>query len=437
MKEINRKILAIALPAIASNITTPLLGMIDTAIVGHIGSAAYIGAIAVGSSMFSMLYWLFGFLRMGSSGLTAQSLGKGDHTACNALLYRALAVGLVVGLLMILFSGPLGRTALDFLDADPATRSLAARYFSLVIYGAPAVMCTFALSGWLLGMQNSRTIMWMAMITNVVNIAVSFTLVFGVGMRIEGVAIGTVCAQWIGVIYGLTAAMRIYRPRQPAWHEVLHIGHMLRFFKINTDIFLRTVCLVAVTVWFTRSGARLHVDILAANALLMQLFLFFSYFMDGFAYAGEALSGKYLGMRSYDMLHRTVKALMVWSAMLSVLFAMLYLGCGRLIISLLTDNSHVLSVAMEFLPWIVAVPLVGVLAFVFDGIFIGMTNTRSMLISMLVATALFFGLYILLFPHLSNHGLWLAFIAYLFVRGIVLGVIYRRHSARWQNESQT
>lgn len=227
MKEINRKILAIALPAIASNITTPLLGMIDTAIVGHIGSAAYIGAIAVGSSMFSMLYWLFGFLRMGSSGLTAQSLGKGDHTACNALLYRALAVGLGVGLLMILFSGPLGRTALDFLDADPATRSLAARYFSLVIYGAPAVMCTFALSGWLLGMQNSRTIMWMAMITNVVNITVSFTLVFGVGMRIEGVAIGTVCAQWIGVIYGLTAAMRIYRPGQPAWHEVLHIGHRL------------------------------------------------------------------------------------------------------------------------------------------------------------------------------------------------------------------
>ncbi len=437
MKEINRKILAIALPAIASNITTPLLGMIDTAIVGHIGSAAYIGAIAVGSSMFSMLYWLFGFLRMGSSGLTAQSLGKGDHTACNALLYRALAVGLGVGLLMILFSGPLGRTALDFLDADPATRSLAARYFSLVIYGAPAVMCTFALSGWLLGMQNSRTIMWMAMITNVVNITVSFTLVFGVGMRIEGVAIGTVCAQWIGVIYGLTAAMRIYRPGQPAWHEVLHIGHMLRFFKINTDIFLRTVCLVAVTVWFTRSGARQHVEILAANTLLMQLFLFFSYFMDGFAYAGEALSGKYLGMRSYDMLHRTVKALMVWSAMLSVFFAMLYLGCGRLIISLLTDNSHVLSVAMEFLPWIVAVPLVGVLAFVFDGIFIGMTNTRSMLISMLVATALFFGLYILLFPHLSNHGLWLAFIAYLLVRGIVLGVIYRRHSARWQNEIQT
>lgn len=429
MKEINRQILAIALPAIASNITTPLLGMIDTAIVGHIGSAVYIGAIAVGSSMFSMLYWLFGFLRMGSSGLTAQSLGHGDRPGCDALLYRALAVGLAAGLLMILFHNPLGSITLDFLDADTSTRQLASQYFNIVIWGAPAVMCNFALSGWLLGMQNSRTIMWMALLTNIVNILVSFTLVYGIGMRIAGVATGTVCAQWSGILYGLVAAMRKYRPRLPSWRRIFHPDSLIQFFKINTDIFLRTLCLVAVTVWFTRSGARQSVDILAANALLMQLFLFFSYFMDGFAYSGEALAGKYLGMGNRRMLHGTVKSLMMWSAVLSVSFALLYLAGGHWILDILTDDSHVRATAAEFLPWIIAVPVAGVLAFVFDGIFIGITHTRSMLVSMALATALFFSLYILLFPTLRNHGLWLAFVVYLLVRGIALGLIYRHRFA--------
>lgn len=430
MKEINRQILAIALPAIASNITTPLLGMIDTAIVGHIGSATYIGAIAVGSSMFSMLYWLFGFLRMGSSGLTAQALGNSDRPACDVLLYRALTVGLGVGLLLILFHNQLGRITLDFLDADTSTRHLASQYFSIVIWGAPAVMCNFALSGWLLGMQNTRTIMWMALLTNTVNILISFTLVFGFGMKIEGVATGTVCAQYSGILYGLASAMLKYRPEHPSWRRILHPASLIQFFKINTDIFLRTLCLVAVTVWFTRSGASQHVDILAANALLMQLFLFFSYFMDGFAYAGEALAGKYLGMKKRFMLRLTVKSLMAWSALLSLTFALLYLGCGQWIITILTDNSHVRTTAAEFLPWIVAVPVAGVLAFIFDGIFIGITRTRSMLVSMTLATALFFIVYTLLFPTLRNHGLWLAFIIYLLVRGIALGLIYRHHCSQ-------
>ncbi|MDE6099222.1 MAG: MATE family efflux transporter [Muribaculaceae bacterium] len=435
MNDINKKILTIALPAIASNITTPLLGMIDTAIVGHIGSALYIGAIAVGASMFSMLYWLFGFLRMGSSGLTAQSLGQGDRHGCDTLLYRSLLAGLTTGLLLIILRGPLRELSLDFLDADIATRTLAAGYFNIVVFGAPAVMCTYALSGWLLGMQNSKAIMWMALITNIVNICVSFTLVFRFGMRIEGVAIGTVSAQWIGVAYGLLAAKRTYRPGPPVWREILQLNQILNFFRINSDIFLRTLCLVAVTVWFTRSGARQQVDILAANALLMQMFLLFSYFMDGFSYAGEALAGKYLGMSDYRSLHRTVKSLMVWSAVLAAVFALLYYGCGHWILEILTDDSRVIETATDFMPWIIAVPAAGVLAFVFDGIFIGLTHTRSMLLSMILATAVFFGMYHLCFPALENHGLWLAFIIYLAVRGVVLGIIYRNKNRKWQNAS--
>lgn len=433
MKSLDRKILAIALPAIASNITTPLLGMIDTAIVGHIGSADYIGAIALGSSVFSMLYWLFGFLRMGSSGLTAQALGSGDRTACDTLLYRALAVAVAAGMAIILLRNPLGTLALDFLDADIHTRMLAADYFGIAVFGAPAVMCTFALSGWLLGMQNSKAIMWMALTTNLVNIAVSFTLVFGLGMRIEGVAAGTVCAQWAGMAFGLLSAIRTYRPEKPEWKKVLHPGRMFVFFRINGDIFLRTLCLVAVTVWFTRSGASQHVDILAANALLMQLFLFFSYFMDGFAYSGEALSGKFLGMARHDMIRSTVRALMKWSVVLSVSFALLYIVYGRWILAILTDERSVLSVAGQFIPWITAVPIAGVLAFVFDGIFIGLTRTRSMLASMALATGIFFSLYALLFPRMQNHGLWLAFVSYLLVRGIVLALVYRSLELKHRN----
>lgn len=430
MKAINRQILTIALPAIASNITTPLLGLIDTAIVGHLGSATYMGAIAVGAAMFSMLYMIFGFLRMGSSGLTAQAYGRGNRREYDSIFYLALGVGLVLATLMLVLKQPLGRLALQYLDPATDSRQLAWQYFSIGIWGAPAVLCTFALNGWLLGMQNSRTIMWMALVTNLVNIAVSFTLVFGLGMKIRGVAIGTVTAQWAGVLFGLAVATSKYRPVWYGLKQVAGMGRLRQFFRVNGDIFIRTLCLVAVTTWFTRSGAGQSVVILAANAMLMQLFLFFSYFMDGFAYAGEAIGGKYYGRGDYSSLHATVKALMWWSVTLSLVFGALYLAGGSGLLAMLTDDATVIITAREFIPWIVAVPFVGVLAFVFDGIFIGLTHTRSMLVSLAVATAVFFGLYLWLFPTLHNHGLWLAFVVYLAVRGLVLAAIYRHEIRR-------
>ena len=423
---ISKEITAIAGPAIISNITTPLLAMIDVAIVGHIGSSVYIAAIAIGASMFNMLYWLFGFLRMGSSGLTALAYGAGDTRASSTLFYRALAVGIIAGCVLIALSAPMADVLLRFMDADTETLPAARSYFLIAISGAPATLGTYALSGWFLGMQDSRTPMWMALLTNVVNILASLTLVFGLGMKIEGVAIGSAVAQWSGFIFGLVLALSCYRPARPTLRQILAPGELRRFFLINTDIFLRTLCLVAVTMWFTRAGSMQGTDILAANALLLQLFMFFSYFMDGFAYAGEALAGKYEGRRDRQSLKTVIATLFKIGATLAITFAVAYRLFGQDILGLLTDERDVIAICGNYIWWAAAVPLAGTAAFVWDGILIGLTRTRIMLASMATATVMFFAVYFSCRTSLGNHGLWLAFLIYLAVRGVVEQYLYSR-----------
>jgi len=423
--KINRSIFAIAVPAIVSNITTPVLGLVDVAIVGHIGAAAYIGAIAVGSTMFNMLYWLFGFLRMGTAGLTSQSCGAGDFHASSAHLRRALSISTCIALLLIIFSVPLGYAALDFIDADEVTTPLARRYFSIAIYGAPAVLGTYVMNGWLLGMQNTRTPMFVAIATNIVNIAVSVALVFVFKMKIEGVAIGTAFAQWFGFLCLIILIWRRYKPESVRFAEIIERHNFGRLFKINFDIFLRTLCLVAVTVWFTRAGAGQGVEILAANALLMQMFMFFSYFTDGFAFAGEALAGKYFGAREYDMLRAVVRRLLGWGIWLASGFTAIYFVGGEFIVKMLTDDSAVISTACEFLPWAVGIPLCGTVAFLYDGIFVGLTLTRRMLVSLIVGMLVFFAVYFSLHEAIGNHALWLAFLMYLLLRGVVLHLLFK------------
>lgn len=431
LKKTDREILAIALPAIASNITTPLLGLADAAITGHIGPAVFLGAIALGGTMFSMLYWVLNFLRMGSGGLTAQACGRSDMRAAAAVLWRGLLLAAALGLLIIALSGSAGAAALRFLDADDATASLAQRYFGIAVWGAPAVLGTYVLTGWFLGMQNSRAPMWMALFTNVVNIGASTALVFGAGWKIEGVATGTLTAQWAGFMLGLLL-LRRYRPQRVALRELLLGEGLRRYFSINTDIFLRTLCLVAVTVWFTRAGARSGVNTLAANALLMQLFMLFSYFMDGFAYAGEAIGGRLHGAGLGKQLRELVSALLRWGAWLAIIFSAAYLLGGRLILRLLTDRPEVVAEASRYLLWAAAVPIAGVWAFVWDGIFIGLTRTRGMLVAMGAAMLVFFAVWLLSRP-LANHGLWLAFTLYLLTRGIAEWALYKSRAQHNMN----
>lgn len=416
----DREILHLAVPSIITNITTPLLGLMDVAITGHMGSAAYIGAIAVGGSMFNMLYWLFGFLRMGSSGMTAQAYGNHDTYRQSVILKQALTAGAIVALAMIMLQRPICSLALDFMDVDHETRRLAARYFLILIWGAPATLCLYALTGWYLGMQNSRIPMWVSIFVNISNIAVSLLLVYGFGLGIEGVAYGTLSAQWLGFILAMSICIRKYRIRRTGWSDIMQIDSLKRFFSVNTDIFLRTVCLVAVTVWFTRMGAIQGETMLAVNALLMQFFTLFSYFIDGFAFAGEAMTGKYIGRRNDSMLRLTIRHLCLWGIGIAALFTLIYAFGGNLILRLLSSETTVVNAASDFLPWIFTVPAAGFLAFTWDGIFIGATATRSMLMSMFGATAVFFITVTALHPSLGNHSLWLAFILYLFARGIIL-----------------
>lgn len=420
MKPLNREILAIALPAIVSNITTPLLGLIDVAITGHIGSATYIGAIAVGSTMFNMLYWLFGFLRMGTAGITSQNYGAGDFHQSSATLTRGLLMSMTFALVMIVLYKPIGYTALNFLDADDSTAALARLYFAMVIFGAPAVLGMYTLNGWLLGMQNTRLPMWIALLTNVINIVVSASAVFIFGMKIEGIALGTLSAQWIGFITCFTLVWLRYRPEKIKRSELLDRKAVSRLFKINFDIFLRTLCLVAVTAWFTRAGANQGVDILAANAILMQLFMIFSYFSDGFAFAGEALAGKMHGANDRSGLSLLMKSLLRWGIGIALAFTSVYYLFGNIIVNVLTDQASVINTAHQYLPWAILVPVCGIMAFIYDGVAVGLTKTRQMLYSVAIGMGVFFILCVLLLPRLGNHGLWLAFVAYLAIRGVSL-----------------
>lgn len=426
MKKINREILSIAVPSIITNITTPLLALMDVVIVGHMGSADYIAAIAVGGTVFNMLYWLFAFLRMGSSGLTAQAHGAGDENGCDLVLARGLLVALSASIVMVACRSLILDFATRILEVNGDVREMVGEYFSILIWGAPASLGTFVLTGWFLGLKNAKAPMWVSFIINLSNIAVSLMLVFVLGMKVRGVACGTLSAQWIGFIIGISIAVIKYRPKFPAIASLLKADELRRFFSVNIDIFFRTLCLIAVTVWFTRTGSTQGTVILAVNTLLMQFFIMFSYFMDGFAFAGESLCGNCIGRRDETGFHATVKALFRWSVVMVILFTAIYALAGEGIMSLLSDDRSVILSSREFFAWVIAIPAVGFAAFTWDGIFIGATRTREMLASIAVATAVYFGLYTILFPRLGNHGLWISFLAYLLCRGLVLTLLRGR-----------
>lgn len=431
MKAINRDILALAVPSIIANITTPLLGLVDTAITGHLDNDMYLAAIALGSSMFNLLYWLFGFLRMGTGGLTAIATGRGDKAMQSLLLWRGLVISFAIAALMIAMSPLLVDGLLDFLGADEATNELARRYFSIVIWGAPAVLATYVLTGWFLGQQSSHKPMVISITINVINITVSPILTFGLGMKLEGVATGTLVAQWAGLITGLMMC-RSYHPERVSLRGIFELSTLGHYFRINSDIMMRTACLIAVTLWFTRAGARQGDTILSVNALLMQFFILFSYMTDGFAYAGEALIGRFTGARDTSARRECIKALMRWGTALAVLYSIIYFFAGESILSVLTDSHHLLEAARDYMPWAVTIPLAGFLAFIWDGIYIGCTATRLQLVAMFVAMVVFFALYYALREPLGNHGLWLAFTGYLLTRGLMQTLLWRRITAKEQ-----
>lgn len=428
-----KQVFKLALPSIISNITVPLLGIIDLTIVGHMGDVIYIGAIAIGTMIFNVLYWLFGFLRMGTSGMTSQAFGRRDLTEAMRLSVRSLTISTAIAATFIVFQLPIRWMALSIMQPTEQIAEQAAIYFSICIWGAPAMLGLYGLTGWFIGMQNTRIPMLVSIFQNIVNIVASVTFVFGFGMKIQGVALGTLTAQWTGFLLALYCWKRYYgRLAEYNWKDDLFKrSTMVRFFAVNRDIFIRTLFLVGVNFFFISAGSRQGAIILSVNTLLMTLFTLFSYVMDGFAYAGEALSGKYYSAANKLAFDRVYNSLFAWGAIMAVAFTLVYAVGGNGFLMLLTNEVVVVQSAEAYFWWAVMIPIVSVSAFVYDGIFIGLTATRGMLVSSVVSALVFFALYLALQSYLGNHALWLAFIVYLGLRGGIQWFLYRRMHLNW------
>lgn len=430
----DNQILRIAIPSIVSNITVPLLGLVDVAITGHLGAAAYIAAISIGSMVFNTTYWLFGFLRMGSSGLTSQALGRRDFQEMAAWLIRGLVIALGIGLLLILAQWPIREMALRLMQPEEEVRQMVITYFHICIWGAPAMLGLYTLNGWFIGMQNSRIPMVVAIAQNIINILLSLFFVFGLHMKVEGVASGTLIAQWVGFLFACVLCHRIYGKRvgsvallsRDNITTLFRNKEIKRFFQINRDIFFRTVCLVSVMLFFTSAGSWQGEVILAANTLLMQLYLLVSYVTDGFANAAEAMSGKYWGARNIPAFRDTVRHCFVWGGLCALLFTVVYVLGGDAFLGLLTDEPTVIGETHHYVWWAYLIPVCSIGAFVWDGVFVGITASREMLLSSFVSTLVFFLLYLLSIKSLGNHGLWLALLTFLLMRGAVQTVFYHR-----------
>lgn len=449
MHKDNRTILQIAVPSIVSNITVPLLGLVDLTIVGHIGNAAYISAIAVGSMIFNVIYWIFGFLRMGTSGLTAQAYGRRSRTMVYGALRKSVGTAIVIGLTFILLQSLILRLMLWLMNTPEESVPFVTQYFNIVIWGAPAMLSLYAMNGWFVGMQDTKITMVVAITQNIANIVASLFLVIILRWGIEGVATGTLFAQWFGALLAVCGVLLKRKSTERLWKrrtenlssvdskdtdmsqsdaingDTEENISLKRFFTVNRDIFLRTLFLVAVNLFFTSAGGHQGALVLAVNSVVITLYTVFSYFMDGFAYAGEALCGKYYGNGNKEGFLNIVRCLNHWGIAMAVTFTIIYIIGGREFMGLLTSDAAVVEASLHYLPWACAIPLCGVTAFIYDGIFVGITATKGMLLSSATAAIVFFVVFFSLNGSIGNNALWLAFISFLSCRGLVEVIILR------------
>lgn len=417
----NRKILALAIPNIISNITVPLLGMVDMALVGHLGNDSLIGAMAIGVAIFNFIYWNFAFLRMGTSGLVAQAFGARNFREVGSVFVRSVSVALLVAVLLLLFRHGIGKLAFRMMEGSTETMQAAAEYFYIRLWAAPATLSLFAFQGWFIGMQNSRFPMYISIMINVVNVIFGVWFVYGLHWGIAGVAWSTVVAQYSGLLTASLLWLIYYRRfiRQVSLRESFDLRPMVRFFRVNRDIFLRTACIVIVYTFFTSASSGMGDTILAINSLLMQLFTLFSYMMDGFAFAAESLIGRYVGARNAVMVQRSLRGLLAWSGGVALLYVVIYALFWEPLLGLFTSSPAILTGAADYILWVVAVPLIGFAPFLVDGALIGATATRVMRNSVFLSTVAFFVVYFALRGLVGNNALWLAFMVFLVLRGLL------------------
>ncbi|KAA3593464.1 MAG: MATE family efflux transporter [Candidatus Scalindua sp. AMX11] len=425
----NREILRLAIPNIISNLSVPLLSIVDVALMGHLDSAEYILTIGFGVMIFNFIYWSFGFLRMGTSGFTAQEYGKRDQRECLLILGRALLVALTGSLILIALKTPLLTLSLCIIDTTPEVKSHVGDYFAIRILAAPATMSLFAVTGWFFGMQNARYPMFLAITINLLNIGFSFWFVQDLGMKSNGVALGTLLAQYCGLIIALALFYKDYRHMLPSWNSshLLDIDKMKRFLAVNSDIIIRTLCLMFVFSFFKVQSAKEGVVIGSANIILLELFMVIAFGIDGFANAAESIVGKYFGAKDERNFRYAIKRSFQWAMGLSILFVVVFYLFGRELLQIITDNQEVITAAIPFLGWIIISPIINTIPFIWDGIYIGITASKAMRNTMLISTFLFFlPTYYLLHTLLGNHALWLALTLLMFARGVSQTMLAKR-----------
>ncbi len=418
-----RRVFHLAIPLILSNLTQPLLSMVDTILSGHLPSPAVLGGVAVGGIFFNSIYWTFGFLRMATTGLVAQSHGAGDQDQLMHHFGRALLTALLIGVLILAVQRPLISAAMALLGASPEVHGYALVYCSIRIWSAPAALANYTILGYLLGRQRARTALLLQAVINIVNVVLALTLVLWRHWGVAGIATATMTAEWTGCMLGfgimLASGARISHVR---WSELIDGGSLRRLFALNRDILLRTLSLVAAYAWFTRTGARSGNAILAANAVLINFLWIAGYGLDGFANATEALVGEAIGARRVADYRAVLKASSVSAFTVAAALSLVYLVFGRSIIDVFTNQESVRSLAAQFLPWLIVLPLVAVWSFLLDGVFIGATRAQELRDSMLISLIGYLGLAVVLTARFGNHGLWCAMLAFMALRAITLAL---------------
>lgn len=424
----NRTVLKLAIPSIFANITVPLVGMADTAIAGRLGDASVLGGIAIASMLFDLLYWNMGFLRMGTGGMVAQAYGRRDFKEAMNVYALGMATAIAFAFLFIVLQYVYVEAAFHFIECTPQVEALAREYFFIRIWAAPATLSLNVFKGFFIGMQNAVSPMAVDVTVNVANIAASIFFAFYAGLGFAGIAWGTLVAQYIGLALAISLMTVYYRRffRHIDIRRNIKLQKIRRFFMMNADLFVRSLCFLGIYAGLTSLAAHYGDVPLAVSSIMMKLMLLYSYFVDGFAYAGEALSGRYIGAGDKNSLAKAVKVIFVWCGAIGVLSTLGYWIGGEWLFRLMTADPLVVAESASYLPWLLIMPLVSSVAFTWDGIFIGATATKAIRNSMLWAVAGFFASYWLLGAGIGVQALWVGYMVHLLARTIYLSAVAKK-----------
>ncbi|MEQ8909109.1 MAG: MATE family efflux transporter [Vicingaceae bacterium] len=426
----NRELLKLAIPNILTNLSIPLVSMVDLGLMGRMPSTAYILAIGFGTVIFNFVYWAFGFLRMGTTGMVSQAFGKNDQAEIKELLRKGLIISFSGGLLLLLLQWPLKELALIVINPDKEVIGPLLQYFDIRIYAAPATISIYVFTGWLLGMQDAKSALILAIVVNGINATLSYLLVVYTSLSIEGVALGTVVAQYCGLAIAILLLLKKHRlslkavfsnskSQKSAWKD---------FVLINSDIFIRTLCLIFVMSFFKTKAGNIDPILGAANILLLEFITISAYGIDGFAFAAESICGKYFGRADQAAFKRSVNLSMIWGIGIAALLSLCYWLFGKEILFLLTDKDKLVDAALIYLPWLIAAPVVNAFAFIWDGIYVGTTSSKAMRNTMLLSTfVVFLPIFFIAKANLQNHGMWLAFTLFMLSRGVFQSFLAKRY----------